>query len=802
MRDLWFDLKIAIRSLSASRSTTIAAVVVLALGTGINTAVLAVTYGILVRPLPYRDVSRIVVITLRGSEGTDFGVPPAQVDDWQRRLRTVEHLGAYSVGEFTLRGMGEPRVVRAGLLRGDFFEALGTAPMRGSLPEPNAEGWVVISGRLGKQLASDRVPLGQAVTIGQGGYVVSAVMPEAFAFPLEEVTAWLPSSTRTAIGFGDRPDARSFRLIARLRPTVSLAQAAEDASRVLNELEPVDLSADRNAKKFRARAIVTPLDEVLTGQVRPVLGALAGAALLVLLVACANVASLFVGRAFARGHDVSVRLALGARPWHLVRGVFAESLVVAVAASVIGVWVGFGLVRVFVGVAAGVFPRLDAVTIDLPVLAASAIVAFVVALVCGAAPALQAARSNFATALRAAVTSSRPARRLRAALTAGQIALSIVLLAGAGLVGRTVVRLLDQAHGIDPANTMSLRLVMSDTTTFTATSRVRFVRDVAERVQALPGVRTAGVGSGLPPRIGPLSMGIRVVSDGRDEFQVMTLMSVTPGYLQALGARLVRGRMFAPADLDGAEPLALLSESAARHLAPRQDVVGRPLVFPLPGAVGGAKRRPQVVGVVGDIKYAGLDAKSAGSVYVLWPDLPAGVGYLVVKSEREAAGLTTAVRRLVREMDPSLPVPDVRTLDDEILSSIADRRLRLVPAVSFGILALVVALVGLSASMTRAVAERRRELAIRGALGSSPAQTLRMILREGAIVTAGGVIAGIGLAAAAAHTLAQLLYGVTPHDPLTFTVVGLLVGACAVGVSYLAARRVLRIDLLELLRAE
>jgi putative ABC transport system permease protein len=802
MRDLWFDLKIAVRSLSASRMTTIAAVVVLALGTGINTAVLAVAYGILLRPLPYPDASSVVVIGLRDPDGTDFGVPGTQFDEWQRRLRTARHLGAYSVGEFTVRGLGEPRVVRAALLKGDFFDALGTPPASGRFAGPSAEGWVVVSARLGRQLAGDRVPIGQAVTIGQAGYVVSAVMPDTFGFPIEEVTAWLPSSTRTAIGVADRSDVRSFRLVARLEPGVSLEQAAEDANRVLDEIQPVNVAADPNVKRFRARALVTPLDEVLTGRVRPVLGALTGAALLVLLVACGNVASLFVSRAFGRRHDASVRLALGARPWDLARGVLTESFVVAVAAAAVGVWVGYALVRVFVGVAAGVLPRLDSVSVDAPVLAASAVAALIVTLLCGAAPALQAARSSFVPGLRTAVTSSRSARRLRAVLTSGQIALSIVLLAGAGLVGRTVTRLLDQAGGIDPANTVSLRLVMSDTTSFTATSRVRFVRDVADRVRALPGVQSAGLGSGLPPRVAPLALSIRVVADGRDTSQLITLVSVTPGYLSALGARLVRGRLFNEADMDASEPVALLSESAARHLSPKQDALGRPLIFSLPGAVAGRGRRPQVVGVVGDIKYAGLDAKSAAAVYLLWPDLPAGVGYLVVRSERDAAGLANAVRRLVRDLDPLLPVPEVRTLDEEILASIADRRLRLVPAASFGVLALLVALVGLSASMTRAVAERQRELAIRGALGSSPGRTLRAILAEGAIVTAAGVGGGLALAAVAARMLEKLLYGVSPLDPTTFAAVAVLATACALGVSYLAARRVLRIDLIELLRAE
>jgi len=326
------------------------------------------------------------------------------------------------------------------------------------------------------------------------------------------------------------------------------------------------------------------------------------------------------------------------------------------------------------------------------------------------------------------------------------------------------------------------------------------VRDVTERVRRLPGVEAAGVGSALPPRVAPLMMGVRVKTERSDEFQAITLASVTPGYLQAIGARLVRGRLFQEADLDMGRSVALLSESAAKHLSPSKDAIGRPLVFPLPPVVAGRNRKPEVIGIVGDIKYAGLDSKSLATVYVLWADLPAGLGHLVVRGAGDAAALAPSVQRAVREADPALPVPEVKTLDDEILDSIRDRRLRLFPALGFAILALSVALLGLSASMSRAVAERRRELAIRGALGATPGRTLRMILEEAAVVTGLGVAVGLGAAAALSRTLTQFVYGVTPYDPATFASVALLVTVGATAVSYVAARRTLRINPLELLR--
>jgi predicted lysophospholipase L1 biosynthesis ABC-type transport system permease subunit len=247
--------------------------------------------------------------------------------------------------------------------------------------------------------------------------------------------------------------------------------------------------------------------------------------------------------------------------------------------------------------------------------------------------------------------------------------------------------------------------------------------------------------------------------------------------------------------------VAVLSESAARYLSPNRDIVDRALPFSFP-PIAGRARRPRIIGIVGDIKYAGLDSAWRATAYFLWNDLPAGTSHLVVRTAQDPAGLAPALRRVVRDADPSMPVPDVRSLEDEILRSIADRRLRVLPAASFAVLALAVALVGLSASVGRAVAERRRELAIRGALGATPGGNLRMIVGEGARWTALGVVVGLAAAGAVGRTLATLLYGVSPHDPATFAAVAVLVAAGALGTCYLAARRALQQDLLQLLRAE
>jgi putative ABC transport system permease protein len=801
MRGFLTDLKLAVRSLGATRWTSAAAVLILALGTGVNSAVLAVAYGILLRPLPYADPGRLVVIGPVGQDGRPNGVPAAEFEEWRNRLRTVGALAAYTASEFTIRGTTEPRVVRTALVKGDFFRLMGVPSDQGRLPGDRDTDWVVFSSRFARQLVNGGRLVGSSVTVGQSAYVVSSILPDRFTFPADDVLAWLPSSSRTAIGFGTMQDARSFQLVGRLRPGVTPQQASEDGTRVLRELRPA--SAGEGRRTAEGRVVALPLADVLTGRVRPVLGALTAAALLVLLVACGNVASLFIGRAARAQQDLAVRIALGATRWRIVRGVLAESLVVALAASAAGAWIGLALMKSFVGVAQGILPRLDAVAIDAPVLAAMAGVGFVVTMLCGALPALHAVRGDLAPAFRTIVSSSsKPARRLRAGLVALQIGLSVVLLAGAGLVVRTVGHLLDQATGFQPAGVVSLRLVMSDRTTFAATERTPFVRQIVERASRLPGVRAAGIGSALPPRVSPLTMGVTVNRNGKSEYQAYSLVAVTPGYLATLGARLVRGRTFSDADFDRASPVAVLSEAAAKHLSPTKDLVGSPLPFAPPSPTGRKAPKPEVVGIVGDIKYNGLDSTSAGSIYVLWPELPAGVGYLVVRANGDSKSLAGAVRNLVRDADPQLPIPDFKSLDDEVLASIADRRLRLVPAISFGVLALLVALVGLSAAMTRAVNERQRELAIRSALGASPGRTLRMVVGEGALVTAVGLALGLGAALAAARTLESLLFGVSPRDALTYSLSAALVAAGALAVSWAAGRRAARRDVMALLHTE
>ena len=787
------------RALRATPAAALAAVLTIGLGTGANTAVFAVAYGVLLRPLPCPEPSRVVVVSLHAPNGNEFGVPLTEIEDWQGRVQAFEATAAYTVVELTVRGIGAPRLVRTGLVTPSFFDVLRVAPRAGRSPSASdPDEWMVLGSPLpGEALLGQgsAALLGRPVTAGDYGFHVTAVMPPEFGFPAEDVAAWIPAAPLGRLRLASGKEVpRVFRLMARLKDGVTVERARDDAQRAFSEV--VTGRTDRGTTQVRS------LDDVLFGRVRPALNALVLAALLVLLVACGNVATLLVSRAVGRHRDLAVRLALGAGSWGLARGALAESLLIAVAGSALGIALALACVRLFVHAATGVVPRLDAIAVDLPVLAAAVLTAFGVTLICGLAPAVHAIRSDFAPAFSGSrASASRGARLTRRALIVAQIAISIVLLSGAGLIARTVSGLLSDRGGADPDHALVAKLILADSARFDLTSRVPAIREVLRTVRALPGVEHAAIGTNIPPRVSQITFGVETESNGRSESHRVHLASVTGDFFPALGTRVLEGHGIDEADERRDGPVIVLSESAARLLSPGRSLVGRELPWPLPAGAGKG-RRPLVVGTVADVKYGGLDAPAFAAIYTRWADLPASVGHLVVRTSGDPALLASTLGRTLRKADPSLAVGDIRTLRQEYATSIAERRMRLVPAAGFALLAMAVALVGLGGLLARAVAERRRELAIRTVLGASPADAVAVVVREGVLLAAAGVILGLGAAVAAANWLKSLLYGVSPLDPLTFVAVALLVSAAAVLTSFLSARRAARIEPLELLRSE
>ena len=790
------DVRYAARSLVRQPGVTVLAVGILALGLGSNAAVLAVAYGVLWRPLPYPAADRLVMVNqvdLR--DGRESAVWLGRIDEWNRRLRTVR-LAGYQTRERVVRGAGPTRVRAVATVSGGFFEVIGVPALRGAVPRlAGGDGRAVVSAALARAVEDEtgRPAVGQALTIGDGRHDVAAVMPAGFAFPSAAVDAWV----------ADEPDFSGDRgAVGRMRDGASLAQVRDDAARVARE----DLAARGAPDVDRWGAAVTPVEDTLLGDVRPVLRVSVAAALLVLVVACANAATLLVERSASRRREFAVRVALGAGLARLVRAALVEGLAVAAGGLVLGLAAAWAGLQLFSAAAAGVMPRIGAVALDPPVVLAGLVLTLLVGIACGGASVAGAVRGDGA-ALRggAAAAGSRAARRLRAGLVAGQIALSIVLLSGAGLLVRTVERLLDEEGGFEPRQALTARLMLADTSFIEGGARAQtaFVATLLERVRGLPGVRAAGVGSALPPDDDPVSVQFFQEDErgavSRREM-VLSFGSVTRGYFAALGTRLRQGRGFDAAGYLSEVAPVILSESAARFVYLNEDPVGRPLPYSI-DALGIARWAP-VIGVVDDMKYEGLAAPRGGTIYVPWPRVPTGVSHLVVRTAGDPMALAPAVRDLVRTLDPSLPVPDVRSLEDHVAGSIAERRLRALPAVGFAALALAVAMVGLFGAQARAVVERRQELAVRAAVGASPFRLVRLVLRSAVAVIGLGLAAGLPAAAGTGRGLASLLYGVSPYDPATLAVVAAVVVLTALVASTIPARRAARLDPMDVLRAE
>jgi predicted permease len=789
------ETRSALRSLLTARGTTVAAVITLALGVGAFTAVFAIADGVLFKPLPYAAPERLVAVTVeRVVDGNDIAITAAELPEWRRRLAAYTAVAAYARGEFTVRGAGDPEVRSAAIVSGGFFDVLGAPPAAGAPFRSDDARVVVVSDRFAARLAATGAVVGRVLSIGQTSFDVVAVMRPTFAMPDDDIDLWIPARAVpgvSGLGPGDR---RSYRLIGRLRDGVSLPQALDDARATLNAIEPGALGR---------RAVVRRLEDVAIGGARPVVWAIAASGAALLVVACANVATLLVGRSLARQREFAIRVSLGASRSWLVRASLLESAMLAAVGSALGLWLAQVGLRAFVALVADVMPRLETVAIDPRTIVASLVVTASVAVICGLTAALTAGRSDLALLLRrSAGAGGQPTRRLRTALVGAQLSLAVVLLVGTGLLARTVWMLLRTETGSSTRHAVTMRLALTETTSFNAATRGQFVEELLRRVRALPDVTAAGLGSSLPPRTNQIEMTMRVVRDGRDQSYGLNLIAATPGFLPALGVRLLGGRDLEARDaLPGQPAVVVISEQLARQLSPNRELLDRTLPMSMPTAAG-PRVQPTVIGVAANVRYRGLEAPSEGNVYLPWWLLSTGSPFLVVRTTGDPQALVAALPRLIRELDPSLPLRPVRTLDEEMASAVESRTARLIVVGVIGALAACLALFGLVGALTRAVAERRRELAIRLAIGATGGDAVGLMLRSGLRLVAAALTIGLASAVAAGQALSAVVFGISPYDPITYAGVIAVVSVVGLAASYVPARRAARIAPIELLRGE
>jgi len=801
------DVRDGLRSLRASPALSLVVLATLAIGIGANTAIFSVVYAALLRPLPFAEPDRLV--RFWGS-APKMGLPIVAWTDalyvhFRNRGRVVSPVAAYSEVQFTITsGAGETERVRGAGVTANFFDTLGRAPLHGRafLAEeegPNRERVAVLGhGLWQRRYAGDPGAVGKTIAAAEGTARIVGVMPPGFDFP-NRTEVWFPLETRP-----ESTDCWCYQAIGRLAPGATPEDGAREIAWLTDGFgrERKGLPArDPQAKDPEAIVIAQPLSRTLAGDLRAPLLILLSAVGIVLLIACANIANLLLARAGARTREMALRACLGASPWRVARQLLVESLLLALGGAALGLVLALWGARVLGRLAMERLSYVQGVTLDPAVLLFTLALTILTVLIFGAGPALRAMKVDLqAVHAGSRATRGLSTRRVAGAFVVAQFALSLVLLVGAGLLLRSLERLLAVDPGFTPGNVVVGRLSVPwlDEPEARNIARIRAVYDpLAERVPALPGVRQWGLSSIAPFSDG--DMGQIFTVEGREPAAgepklVANVRVVTPGYFAAVGTPLRRGRVFAADDRGGTQPVAVVDETLARRFWPDGNAIGHRL------RLGDGGRWLTIVGVVGSVKHRDLGADLERYVYVPHAQRTIGEMDLLVRTDGDPAALAVALRRELRAIAPNVPFYGVHTLQEAVEQSVATRRLTNRVLLWFSIAALVLASVGIYGVMALNVGMRVQEFGVRLALGATRGAVLRLVLGHGLVLVLAGVVAGLAGAAWLTRYLGTLLFHVEPLDPVIFGGVTLLLIAVAALACYVPARRATRTDPLVALR--
>ncbi len=813
------DIRYAVRTLSRSAGLTFVVVASLAIGIGANTAIFSVVNALLLKPLPYPEPDRLAVLWLR-SPGINIPQDwpsPGQYIDVRTENRSFEEMSISQGRSGTLLGTDQPQRVEALLTSSSLFHLLGAKPLYGRLllPEEDHPGRapvVILSHGFWKRtFGGDPNVVGRSLTLngiiagagdGKNQFEVAGVLGPDFLLN-DEIMATVASIRQMDIFLPlplaadavNRRGDENFNLMARLKPGVTMAQAKADVSAIAARIREKD---DRD-RTFTID--VVPLLDSVVGDVRRAVLVLLGSVALVLLIACANVANLLLTRATGRQKEVAVRTALGAGWQRLVRQLLTESLLLGLLGGAAGLLIAQGALWVVRTINPGNIPRLDAITLDGTVLAFTFGVSVLTGIVFGLAPAVRAARVDLATSLKSGGRSSQgeggfgsSRRRLRSLLVVSEVALSLMLLIGAGLLVRSFVRLQNVSPGFNPEGVVSLRLGASARQLPNRDAAVAYYREFNERLASVPGVITRGAVSSLPftSSVGWGSVNVEGWTPEPGQELQVDQRAATTDYFRTMGIPLIKGRWFSDFDMpQNAEPVVLIDEKFAQRFWPNGDAVGKHLW-------NDPKRRMTIVGVVGTVKQYGLDVDGRIVFYRPSPN----AGYQVARTSGDPAAVAGAIVRRMQEIDPTLPVFDVRTMNDRMSDSMARQRFATLMLGAFAIFALILAVVGVYGVMSHLVAQGAHDIGVRMALGAQRSRIVGMVMRQGLELTGAGIVLGLIGAAALTQVMATLLFGVSATDLMTFATVPLILLASALLASYVPARRATRVDPVVALRDE
>jgi putative ABC transport system permease protein len=799
---------------------TFVVVLALALGIGANTAIFSVVDAVLLRPLPYPESDRLVFLNETAKAMDDISISYPNFTDWRNQNQVFEKIGVHNRGSYNLTGMGDAERIVTAQASADLFAALRVNPMLGRLynndeDKPGGPQVVVLSYALWQRRFGGQASIvNQSITLNGKSWTVIGVMPEGFQYP-SRAEMWVPVGQRSADpGWEQRGNHPGLYGIARLKPGVTLEQARADMNGIVANLEKQfpDEIAGNGVR-------LTPMLEVFVGDIRRALWVLFAAVAFVLLIACANIANLLLARAQSRQKEMAIRSAMGAGRWRIARQLLTESVLLALIGGTLGLLIARWGIALILYISPDAIPRAREITLDWRVFAFTIGVSFVTGVLFGLVPALQAGVVDVHETLKETGRGTSGRHWLRSSLVVVEVATTLVLLIGAGLMIRSFYRLQKVNPGFSYDHVTSFTLALPEKKYPAAEQQIQFYNRLLENLRDQPGVEAVGAASGLP--LGNNGSQSSFIIDGRpipprDQTPLMELCIVSPDYFRAMNIPLKRGRYFndrddkswiAGKDLSKLKPIekevagmnsVIIDEEFARRYWPNEDPVGQRI------RMGGEKGNPlTVLGVVGRVKMEGLGQDSNRvQGYFPFAQLPDSAMTVILKAAGDPNQLIAAVRGQVKEIDPDQPIYNIRTMNEIRAESVAPERLNLALLSIFAGIALVLAIVGIYGVMSYSVTQRTHEIGIRMAIGAQPRDVFRMILGQGMILALIGVAIGLVGAFALTRLMATMLFGIEPTDPTTFAAIAILLTAVALVACYIPGRRATRVNPLESLRYE